>query len=63
MFRVSPIFLGFHSGYEFLIEYLSHLNEIGVNHVGINLKDGARLAHEVVQNLGENVVQHFPAFG
>jgi hypothetical protein len=40
---------------------LEELEEAGVNHVGFNLKYGQRPAHEVVQELGENVVPRFPA--
>jgi len=57
----SPIFLGLRTGHKFLIEYLKELNAIGVNNVGLNLKYGRRPAHEVVQELGEYVVPHFPA--
>lgn len=56
-----PIFLGFKSGHRFLVEYLGALRDIGVNHVGFNLKYGSRPAAEVVQELGEFVVPHFPA--
>ncbi|WP_281078807.1 hypothetical protein [Variovorax paradoxus] len=57
----TPIFLGFKSGHRFLVEYLGALRDIGVNHVGFNLKYGSRPAAEVVQELGEFVVPHFPA--
>lgn len=57
----TPAFLGFRSGRRFLIDYLGALSEIGVNHVGFNLKYGVRPAAEVVQELGEYVVPHFPA--
>jgi len=57
----SPIFLGLRTGHRFLVEYLEGLREIGVNHVGLNLKYGKRPAHEVVQELGEFVTPHFSA--
>jgi luciferase-type oxidoreductase len=57
----TPIALGFRSGHRFLVEYLNALRAIGVNHVGFNLKYGSRPAAEVVQELGEYVVPHFPA--
>tara|TARA_R110001599_G_scaffold336910_2_gene554967 strand:+ start:4390 stop:5295 length:906 start_codon:yes stop_codon:yes gene_type:complete len=57
----TPIHLGLRTGHRFLIEYLDSLQAIGVNHVGLNLKYGRRPAHEVVQELGEYVVTHFPA--
>lgn len=57
----TPIHLGLRTGHRFLIDYLSDLQKIGVNHVGLNLKYGKRPAHEVVQELGEFVVPHFAA--
>jgi luciferase-type oxidoreductase len=55
----TPIHLGFRAGSRFITDYFGSLEDIGVNHVGINLKYGTRPAHEVVQELGENVVPHF----
>jgi luciferase-type oxidoreductase len=55
----TPIHLGFCAGHRFMTDYFGSLEKIGVNHVGINLKYGRRPAHEVVQELGENVVPHF----
>ncbi|MEC4722718.1 LLM class oxidoreductase [Noviherbaspirillum sp. CPCC 100848] len=57
----SPIHLGFRAGRNFLTRYLTDLKDIGVNHVGLNLKYSRRPAHEVVQELGEYVVPNFPA--
>lgn len=58
---ISPIQLGIRAGHRHLIEYLGAFQSIGVNHVGLNLKYGRRPAYEVVQELGEHVVPHFPA--
>ena len=57
----SPIFLGLRTGHRALIDYLGKLKQIGVNHVGLNLKYGKRPADEVVQELGEFVAPHFPS--
>ncbi|WP_386083544.1 LLM class oxidoreductase [Vreelandella sp. F11] len=57
----TPIHLGLRTGYRSLIDYLNALQEIGVNHVALNLKYGKRPAHEVVQEIGEFVVPHFSA--
>jgi hypothetical protein len=57
----SPIFLGFRAGHRFFTDYFSRLRDIGVNHIGLNLKYATRPAHEIVQELGEHVVPHFPA--
>ncbi len=57
----TPMFLGFRSGHRFLVEYLGALRDSGVNHFGFNLKYGSRPAADVVQELSEYVVPHFPA--
>jgi len=56
-----PIHLGFRVGRNILIEFLESLKNIGVNHVIINLKYGHRPVEEVIEELGEEVVPHFPA--
>jgi luciferase-type oxidoreductase len=56
-----PIHLGFRIGRNPLIEFIHFLNNVGVNHVIINLKYGHRPAEEVIEELGEEVLPHFPA--
>ena len=56
-----PIKVGFTSGHKFLIDYLYALQDIGINHVILALKNGNRPTAEVIQELGEYVVPHFPA--
>lgn len=56
-----PIKVGFTSGHKFLIDYLYALQNIGVNHVILVLKKGNRPMAEVIQELGEYVVPHFPS--
>ncbi|MFJ5770092.1 LLM class oxidoreductase [Psychrobacillus sp. NPDC093180] len=56
-----PIHLGFRSGHKFLIEFLKALQEAGVNHVYLNNKYSHRPAEEVIQELAQEVVPHFPA--
>lgn len=58
----TPIHLGFKSGYKFLIEYLKSLQEVGVNHVIFNIKFAKRPVEELIRELGEKVVPHFPSF-
>ncbi|MEV6601730.1 LLM class oxidoreductase [Actinoplanes sp. NPDC051346] len=58
--RPIPIHLGYRLGREPLVEHLSRLRDIGVNHVLLNLKYGRRPAPEVLEELGEHVVPHFP---
>ena len=56
-----PIKVGFTSGHKFLIDYLYALQDIGINHVILALKNGNRPTAEVIQELGEYVIPHFPA--
>lgn len=56
-----PIHLGFRIGRNLLIEFLESLKNIGVNHVILNLKYGKRPVEEVIEELGKEVVPHFPA--
>lgn len=56
-----PIKVGLTSGRKFLIDYLYALQDIGINHVLLVLKNGNRPTAEVIQELGEYVVPHFPA--
>ncbi len=56
-----PIHLGFRIGRKPLIEFIDFLKNIGVNHVILNLKYGRRPVDEVIEELGEEVVPHFPA--
>lgn len=58
--RPVPIHLGFSLGRDWLLELLQNLREIGVNHVLINLKYGRRPAGEVVEELTEHILPHFP---
>jgi luciferase-type oxidoreductase len=55
-----PIHLGFRIGRNPLIEFIESLKIAGVNHVIINLKYGLRPVEEVIEELGEEVVPHFP---
>ena len=54
----TPIHLGYRLGRNRLIELLQHLKEIGVNHVGLNLKYGERPAAEVLEEVGQEVLPY-----
>ncbi len=54
----TPIHLGYRLGRERLIELLQHLREIGVNHVGLNLKYGERPAADVLEEVGQAVLPY-----
>ncbi len=56
----EKIKLGYRVGRKALIEWLKQHEEIGVNHVMISLAHSTRDAEEVMKELGEEVVPHFP---
>ncbi|WP_433746439.1 LLM class oxidoreductase [Falsibacillus pallidus] len=56
-----PIRLGFRVGRNHLIELLNEYKRIGVNHLFFALFDSERPADEVIHELGQEVVPHFPA--
>ncbi|NGQ94252.1 LLM class oxidoreductase [Brevibacillus sp. SYP-B805] len=56
-----PIHLGFRIGRNPLIAFIESLKDAGVNHVILNLKYGRRPFEEVLEELGEEVLPHFPA--
>jgi luciferase-type oxidoreductase len=56
-----PIHLGFRIGRNPLLAFLESLKAAGVNHVILNLKYGRRPVEEVIEELGEEVLPHFPA--
>ncbi|MGG2027631.1 LLM class oxidoreductase [Gottfriedia sp. S16(2024)] len=57
----KPIRLGFRLGRNYLIQLLNIYKEAGVNHLFFALFDSIRPADEVIQELGEEVIPHFPA--
>lgn len=56
----SEIFLGFRLGRETLIDHLSRLRDLGANHVAFNLRHSTRPEAEVIEELGAEVLPHFP---
>lgn len=59
----SQIHLGFRTGSRFLVQFLKGLEAAGVNHVVLVLKFATRPIDEVIQDLGEQVLPHFPSHG
>lgn len=55
----SPIHLGFRSGHRVLVQYLQQLEQIGVNHVALNLRFSATPIEQTLEALAEHVL---PAF-
>jgi hypothetical protein len=52
----TPIHLGFRAGRHFLLRFLDTLRAVGVNHVILNFKYGARPASEVLEEIGTEVL-------
>lgn len=57
----SPLNFGFRMGHRRLTEHLEDLRGIGVNHVLLGLGASRRPIREIVAELAEHVVPHFPA--
>ena len=57
----EPIHLGFRGGRNVVLRFLESLREIGVNHVILNLKYGARDAGEVLDEIGSEVLPRLAA--
>lgn len=55
----QPIHLGFRSGMKHLIEYLKMLEEIGVNHVALNLRFNQLDIESTLKHLAEKVLPEF----
>lgn len=58
-----PIHQGFRLGRDALMEYLNAWQQIGIDHLMINFKLSTRPVTEVVEELGEYVLPHFPPSG
>jgi hypothetical protein len=58
---VQPIHSGMAAGRNALLERLAQLREVGVNHVALNLRASKRPAKEVLLELAEYVLPHFPS--
>lgn len=56
----EKITLGYRMGSKALIRWLKQHEQIGVNHVLLSLANSTRPAEEVIQEIGEEVILHFP---
>lgn len=59
--RASPISFGFRLGHRRLVEHLTDLREIGVNHVQLGFGASRRPLPQIVDEMARHVVPHFPA--
>ncbi|MBX2877139.1 MAG: LLM class oxidoreductase [Saprospiraceae bacterium] len=57
--KPQPIHLGFRIGVKYLIDYLHYLQEMGVNHVAINLRLNQRDIPETLEHLAQAVLPLF----
>ncbi|MFM9373675.1 TIGR03571 family LLM class oxidoreductase [Streptomyces sp. Da 82-17] len=57
----TAIRLGLRTGAEALVEHLRTMGELGVAHVSFNLRPGDRPVDEVLHELAETVLPHFPS--
>lgn len=58
-FKPQPIQLGFRIGANYLIEYFREMQNIGVNHIAINLRFNLRNIDITLEELAEKVLPHF----
>lgn len=58
-FKPLPIHLGLRIGVNYLIDYLRHLENIGVNHVALNLRFNSMDMERTLEYLAEKVLPHF----
>lgn len=58
-FKPEPIHLGLRTGINYLNEYFQQLQEIGVNHVALNLRFNTIDIEETLHRISEEVIPHF----
>jgi len=55
----QPIHLGFRSGIKHLLSYLKSLEEIGINHVALNLRFNQANIQHTLEKLAQEIFPHF----
>ncbi|MEM6687686.1 MAG: LLM class flavin-dependent oxidoreductase, partial [Bacteroidota bacterium] len=58
-FKPQPIHLGFRIGVKYLLAYLEHLRDIGVNHVAINLRFNSKPIETTMERLATKILPEF----
>lgn len=58
-FKPQPIHLGMRLGIDYLLDYLHHLQDIGVNHLALNLRFNSNPIEHTLQSLAEKLLPHF----
>lgn len=59
--ELEPIRSGYRLGRNLMIELLERLRGIGVNHIALGFKRGQRPADEVMEEVAQEVLPHFPS--
>ena len=58
-FKPQGIHLGFRIGIDYLIDYFKQLEEIGVNHVAINLRFNRDKIEDTLERIATQLLPHF----
>ncbi|WP_420573494.1 LLM class oxidoreductase [Kordia sp.] len=58
-FKPQPIHLGFRIGAKYLVSYLQHLQDIGVNHIAINLRFNSNAIEKTLERLAKTILPIF----
>lgn len=58
-FMPQAIHLGFRIGAHYLVEYLHHLKDLGVNHILLNLRFNTGKIEKTLEDLAHKVLPHF----
>ena len=58
-FKPQPIHLGFRIGVNYLTDYLHRIEDIGVNHVALNLRFNSMDMDRTLEHLAKKVLPHF----
>jgi hypothetical protein len=57
----TPIHLGFRGGRHFVLRFFEAVRSIGINHVILNFKYGARNAGDVLEEIGKKILPQLAA--
>lgn len=58
-FKPQPIHLGFRIGAKYLLAYLQHLQDIGVNHIALNLRFNSSPIEATLERLATTILPEF----
>ena len=58
-FKPEAIPLGFRIGVNYLLEYFHQIQDVGVNHVAVNLRFNSNNMDQTLETLANNILPHF----